>query len=172
MDVAENPNDTEEAVWHLLAMARTEGLGKATRSKNGRDQQEVSAPSRRRNGDAESIGALRRSRPTAARATGSRTLCRGYWPRPPGQPRCRRTGFRGGRQPRVRSRAITALARCTSGKSNARCLRAACGAGSRRPSARYPLLLVSGNRRRAARGRSGLLIAALAAVRLFAHGDQ
>ena len=31
MDVAENPNDTEEAVWHLLAMARTEGLGKRGR---------------------------------------------------------------------------------------------------------------------------------------------
>ena len=42
MDVAENPNDTEEAVWHLLAMARTEGLGKARPQmiKMGRDPHE------------------------------------------------------------------------------------------------------------------------------------
>ena len=62
MDVAENPNDTEEAVWHLLAMARTEGLGKARPQmiKMGRDPRRVmrTVEEAFRNGDAESIGAL------------------------------------------------------------------------------------------------------------------
>ena len=62
MDVAENPNDTEEAVWHLLAMARTEGLAKARPQmiKMGRDPRRVmrTVEEAFRNGDAESIGAL------------------------------------------------------------------------------------------------------------------
>ena len=64
MDVAENPNDTEEAVWHLLAMARSEPLGlTAARSKMikvGRDPRRVmrTVEEAFRNGNAESVASL------------------------------------------------------------------------------------------------------------------
>ena len=110
MDVAENPNDTEEAVWHLLAMARTEGLAKARPQmiKMGRDPREVmrTVEEAFRNGDAESIGALE-------------AMATGQWPAGDGCYRCfisratgggrqaaqgvRRTGSRGGGENKERA---------------------------------------------------------------------
>ena len=62
MDVAENPNDTEEAVWHLLAMARSESLAAARPKmiKVGRDPRRVmrTVEEAFRNGNAESVAAL------------------------------------------------------------------------------------------------------------------
>ena len=115
MDVAENLNDTEEAVWHLLAMARTEGLGKARPQmiKMGRDPRRVMSTVEEafRNGDAESIGALEATNATdggagdrfyacfISRATGPEAA--------PGSPRgVGGLDARGGGQPRVRFRRL------------------------------------------------------------------
>ena len=62
MDVAENPNDTEEAAWHRLAMARSESLAAARPNmiKVGRDPRWVmrTVEEAFRNGNAESVAAL------------------------------------------------------------------------------------------------------------------
>ena len=105
MDVAENPNDTEEAAWHLLAMARTEGLGKA-RPQMIKWPRPAAREERlkRRFATATRSRSVRRAIATDGGAGDRFTLLyMGLLAEAAGQPRCRRTGSRGRwRMPSVR----------------------------------------------------------------------